>query len=414
VANDGLLGQPVPVDEGVLSVRELTAYVKRLLDRDELLHGVIVRGEISNFTRASSGHLYFSLKDESSQLGCVCFRGAAAHLGFEPKDGDRVVAGGSVTVYERGGRYQLIAKFVRPDGLGELAAALEMLKARLEAEGLFDPSRKRALPRYPRAVAVCTSPTGAAVRDITSIIGRRYPLAKVIVVPTVVQGDEAAAGIAAALRAANTLPQVDVIIVGRGGGSLEDLWAFNLEPVARAIFASQKPVVSAVGHETDFTIADYVADARAATPSMAAEMVVPDCRELVAALQAQHRHLAGAFDGVVQRATARYDLAAAHPLLQRPEALLQQMQMRLDDVAEALPRAARTKLERTRARAERHIASLDALSPIAVVKRGYAICRHEDGRLVRRMEDVAVGDGISVTVHDGDVLGSVTGHRPCR
>lgn len=413
MVSDSAPGRPAPAGtDGVLSVRELTAYVKRLLDQDELLRDVIVRGEISNFTRASSGHVYFSLKDEASQLNAVCFRGAAGALKFEPKDGDRVVAGGNVTVYERAGRYQLIVKFMRPDGLGDLAAALEALKAKLEAEGLFDPSRKRPIPRFPEVVAVCTSPTGAAVRDLTSIIGRRYPLAKVVVIPTVVQGDEAGPSIVRALDIANSMADVDVVIVGRGGGSMEDLWAFNEEMVARAIFGSGKPVVSAVGHETDFTIADSVADARAATPSMAAEMVVPDCRDLGSALQGYGRHLRAALVGQLERAKTRFGRVASHPVLQRPQALLEQRQLRVDEAASALALNLRTRLERLRARAERAKATLDALNPAAVVKRGYAICRREDGGLVRRIDDVAVGDPMAVTVSDGDVLGTVVGHRP--
>ncbi len=409
--HDGLPGQPVPADTGVLSVREVTAYVKRLFDRDELLQGVVVRGEISNFTRAASGHLYFSLKDEACQLSCACFRGAAAKLPFDPKDGDRVVAGGNVTVYERAGRYQLLTKFMRPDGLGALAEALERLKGQLEAEGLFDPSRKRPLPRFPQVIAVCTSPTGAAVRDLTSIIGRRYALAKTIVIPTVVQGDEAGPSIIRSLEIANSLPDVDVIIVGRGGGSIEDLWAFNLEPVARAIFGSGKPVVSAVGHESDFTIADLVADVRAATPSMAAEMVTPETGELLASLESQGRHLRGAMAARIARLRSRLDNLAAHPLLQRPEALLEQRQLRLDDAAESLVGAMSTRLERARVRTERAIVALHALSPVAVVSRGYAICRRSDGSVVRRIGDVATGDTIAVMVSDGDILGDVTGCR---
>ena len=393
---------------GVLSVREVTTHVKRLLDRDELLSDVLVRGEISNFTRAASGHLYFSLKDDQSQLSAVLFRGAAQGLRFSPKDGDLVVAGGSVTVYERGGRYQLIARFMRPDGAGDLAAALELLKARLEAEGLFDPTRKRPLPRYPRTIAVCTSPTGAAVRDLCSIIGRRYPPAKVIVVPTVVQGDEAPGSIVRALQIAAGLPEVDVIIVGRGGGSMEDLWAFNDEMVARAIYASGKPVVSAVGHETDFTIADFVADVRAATPSMAAELVTPDIQELVAGLESLGGRLRSGLGGQWQRAKARLDRALAHPIFRRPRSLLQERQIRADDAAAGMLRNAQRILERRQARLQKASATLDALSPHAVVGRGYAICRREDGSLVRRVGDVDAGDSMTVTVSDGDLIGTVT------
>ncbi len=413
MATEQLPGRPPPPGaDGILSVRELTAYLKRLIERDELLQTVIVRGEISNFTRASSGHLYFSLKDDTSQLGAVCFRSTAGALKLEPRDGDRVVVGGSLTVYERGGRYQLIVRFMRPDGAGDLAAALEALRARLEAEGLFDPSRKRPLPRLPRGVAVCTSPTGAAVRDITSIIARRYPLTKIVVIPTVVQGEEAVASIVRALAVANHLPAIDVIIVGRGGGSAEDLAAFSEEAVVRAIFASTRPVVSAVGHETDSTLADFVADVRAATPSMAAEMVAPDRHELAAAIRALARHVTVTVGARLRQVRAGYERAATHPLLQRPRALLEYRQVRIDDDVAALVRNVGRLHERLRARTERAVAALDALSPVAVVHRGYAICRREDGGLVRRISDVPVGQSIAVTVADGDVLGSVTGHRP--
>lgn len=401
-----------PGPDRVLSVAEVTAYLKRLIDSDELLSNVVVRGEISNFTRATSGHLYFSLKDESCQLSAVCFRGAATGLKFEPRDGDRVVAGGNITVYEKGGRYQLIVRFLRPDGAGDLAAALELLKAKLAAEGLFDPARKRPLPRFPRAVAVCTSPTGAAVRDMITILNRRWPLAKVIVVPTAVQGAEAVAGIQRALLVANGLPEVDVIIVGRGGGSIEDLWAFNEEAVARAIYASQKPVISAVGHETDFTVADLVADVRAATPSNAAEIAVPDIHQVVAGLRGVERQLRSAVMARLHAARARLERAAGHPLLQRPGALIEQQQLRVDDAAAQLARLMAGRLERSRARLDRALAALDALSPAAVLQRGYAICRLPDGTVVRSVQQVQVGDALRIRVSDGDVGADVVGCWP--
>jgi len=267
VGGNGLKMHSSNMQAAILSVSEVTAYLKQLLDRDEVLQQMVVRGEISNFTSHRSGHLYFSLKDEDSQLSCVCFRRDAQSLDFVPEEGMQVVAHGNVTVYERAGRYQLIVRFMRPDGAGELAARLEKLKARLEAEGLFDPARKRPLPRFPRAIGVCTSPTGAAIQDMIRIITRRYPRVKIVQFPTVVQGEAATLSIVQSLQAAGHYRGLDVIIVGRGGGSLEDLWAFNEEAVARAIFACPIPVISAVGHETDFTISDYVADARAATPS---------------------------------------------------------------------------------------------------------------------------------------------------
>jgi exodeoxyribonuclease VII large subunit len=387
-----------------LSVSEITAHIKRLLERDEILQDITVRGEISNFTRHSSGHLYFSLKDRDSTIGCVCFRNAASRLTFEPANGLGVIAEGAVSVYEKQGRYQLMVRALRPDGAGDLAAALERLKAKLEAEGLFAAERKRPLPRFPRAIGLITSPTGAAVRDLISVISRRYPPAHLVVVPTVVQGEGGAASIVSSLRYANSRPDLDVLVLGRGGGSLEDLWCFNEETVARAVFASRLPVISAVGHETDYSLCDFVADVRAATPSAAAELVVPDAKELgryledlagrmgasaLARFAAQHRRLA---------------LLAAHPLLQRPTAFVEARGQRLDEAAGALADAGRRRLTETRRRLERAAVGLAALSPLSVLGRGYAIVREAaGGRVVRSVTEVASADALRVTVVDGDI-----------
>jgi exodeoxyribonuclease VII large subunit len=387
-----------------LSVRELTAYLKRLLERDELLQEVAVRGEISNFTRHSSGHMYFSLKDEAATLSCVCFRGAAAGLKFAPEDGQRVLAFGSISVYEKQGRYQLMVRFMRPDGVGDLAAALEALRQRLEQEGLFAPERKRPLPRFPRGIGLITSPTGAAVQDMVQILGRRYPLARILVIPTVVQGEAGAPSIVASLQRANRRPDLDVLIVGRGGGSLEDLWCFNEESVARAVFASRLPVVSAVGHETDTTICDYVADARAATPSNAAELIVPDQQDLQRQLDALGRHLAAGLESHVARLRRRLEQLAAHPLLQRPEMVLQARAQRLDDAATGLAEAIRDLLEGLGVRLDKASLRLDALSPLAVLGRGYAIVRRQaDQAVVRSVQQAPPGSGLSITVSDGDI-----------
>jgi exodeoxyribonuclease VII large subunit len=323
-----------------------------------------------------------------------------------------VVVGGAISVYEKTGQYQLIARFMRPDGAGDLAAQLELLRARLEAEGLFDPSRKRCLPFIPRAIAVCTSPTGAAVRDICSIIARRWPLARVQVIPTAVQGAEAVPGLLRALELANGLDDVDVIIVGRGGGSIEDLWAFNEEPVVRAIFASRTPVISAVGHETDFTLSDFAADVRAATPSMAAELAVPDHNEVAALLVSQGRHLRSALTARLQQQHRLLDRLAAHPLLSRPEALLEQRGQRLDDAAAALSGNLARRVERLRARTERVVASLEALSPLAVIGRGYSILQRADGAVVRRLADANLGDDLTARVADGHISAQVTALKP--
>lgn len=353
----------------VLSVRELTAYIKRLFERDEVLQDIIVRGEVSNVKRHRSGHLYFTLKDEDAALDCVCFRGVVGRLSLQVENGMQVVAGGHVSVYEKQGRYQLIVLFLRPDGVGALHAAFERLRAKLEAEGLFRPERKRPLPRFPRGIALVTSPTGAAVHDLTTILARRFPLARVVIVPTVVQGEAAPASLIRSLHLAGDLPDVDVIIVGRGGGSLEDLWAFNDEGVARAIFASPKPVVSAVGHETDVTIADLVADVRAPTPSAAAELAVPDSAELLQyilglgrrALSASHRNLQR-FQSALVRLTARTPL-------RRPASILEQWFLRADDAGDRASRAASRILEGCSLRLRLASTRLEAQRPAQVLRR---------------------------------------------
>ncbi len=388
-----------------LSVREVTAHIKQLLERSELLRDVEVCGEVSNFTRHTSGHLYFSLKDEHATLSCVCFRSAAARLGFDPENGQRVIAGGEITVYEKGGRYQLVVRRMRPDGLGALAVALEKLKAKLSEEGLFDPSRKRSLPRFPFAIGLLTSPTGAAIRDMVTIVSRRYPLARLVIFPTLVQGAEAPESIVASLRRANVTPGLDVLIVGRGGGSLEDLWCFNDERVARAIFASRLPVISAVGHETDYTIADLVADVRAPTPSAAAELVVPDRRELMGALVAVRRRLAMALRRRADNARAQLASVSSRPGLRRPQHLTAEYNLRVDDAMQHLTAAIHHETQRSAARLEALTGKLTALGPPAVLARGYSICRRvDDQTVIRSTTQVTPGDDVEITVSDGYFL----------
>ncbi|MCE5240651.1 exodeoxyribonuclease VII large subunit [bacterium] len=387
-----------------LSVTELTAYLKRLLERDEILSDVSVRGEVSNFTRHSSGHLYFSLKDDNATLSCVCFRNIASRVRFPVDSGMRLVVEGNISVYEKQGRYQLLVRAMRPDGVGELAAAFEGLKAKLEQEGLFAPERKRPLPRFPRGIGLITSPTGAAIRDLVSIISRRFPLARIVVIPTVVQGEAGADSIVGSLKLANARDDLDVLVVGRGGGSLEDLWCFNEEAVARAVFASRLPVISAVGHETDTALTDFVADLRAATPSAAAELVVPDAGELLRHLQAVGRHLQGRLLHHAQRGRQRLERLTSQPVLQRPEVLLEMRLQRLDEAAESLREYAQRQIEARRQRLGRATVGLEALSPTAVLGRGYAILRlTETGQIVRSVQQVARTAGLTITVTDGDV-----------
>ncbi len=343
-----------------LSVSQLTAYVKRLIDRDEVLQQISVRGEISNFTAHRSGHLYFSLKDEGSQLSCVCFRGDACRLGFEPGHGQQVIAHGNITVYEPRGQYQLIVRAMRPDGAGELAAAIAKLRMKLEAEGLFDPSRKRPLPRFPRRIALVTSPTGAAVRDMVSVISRRFPPAEIVVVPTVVQGEAAPDSIIKSINLASNACDADLLIVGRGGGSLEDLWAFYDERVVRAVFACPAPVISAVGHETDVSLTDEVADSRAPTPSAAGELAVPDVRELQATLNRLGERARGALAQRLTLGASRLGAVCTRPMIERPLSVVEPRWQRLDEASVRLMRAADTAAERLRERLSRAEVTLRA------------------------------------------------------
>ena len=346
-----------------LTVSELTAYVKRLLDRDEVLSQVTVRGELSNFTRHRSGHLYFSLKDDASQLSCVCFRGDAARLGFEPEHGQQVIAHGNVSVYEARGQYQLIVRAMMPDGEGALAAQIARLRAKLEAEGLFEAARKRALPRFPRRIALVTSPTGAAVRDLVSVIARRFPPADLVVVPTVVQGEEAPASIVRSLHLAASVVGADLIIAGRGGGSLEDLWAFYDERVVRAVFAAPVPVISAVGHETDLCLCDEVADLRAPTPSAAGELAVPDVAELRARLDRLGERAAGALAQRLGLGRSRLEAMCARPLLCRPTTMLESPWQRLDEAGVRAVRAMDLAAERLASRLSAAALTLRAFDP---------------------------------------------------
>ncbi len=357
------LAEPTAQGRVALSVSELTAYVKRLIDRDEVLNQVSVRGEISNFTRHRSGHLYFSLKDDASQLSCVCFRGDAARLSFDPAHGQQVIAHGNVSVYEPRGQYQLIVRAMVPDGEGALAAQIAKLRARLEAEGLFEATRKRPLPRFPRRIALVTSPTGAAVRDLVSVISRRFPPAELIVVPTVVQGAEAPESIVRSLHLAASVVGAELIIVGRGGGSLEDLWAFYDERVVRAVFASPVPVISAVGHETDVSLCDEAADLRAPTPSAAGELAVPDMAELHARLRRLGERAGAA---VVQRlglGRSRLEALCARPLLRRPTTMLEAPWQRLDEGGARAARVVDLTVERLQARLSTSALTLRAFDP---------------------------------------------------
>ena len=385
----------------VLSVTEVNGLVKRLLDGDAVLQSLAVRGELSNYKIYPSGHHYFTLKDAESALRCVMFRGSAARLRYRPESGMKVTAVGRVTVFPRDGAYQLYCTDLIPQGVGDLQLAYEQLKRRLGEEGLFDPAHKQPIPRFPKRIAVITSGAGAAVRDIIRVAGKRWPMAKLIVMPVRVQGVEAPPELVGALNYANRWKVADLIITGRGGGSIEDLWAFNDERVARAIWGSAIPVISAVGHEPDVTIADYVADLRAATPSNGAELAVPDQSELretlahasARCLQAQRRRL--------EQLRKRLDTLAASRVLQSPTGHIDVKRMELDLLRTRLLNARRTSLAEARRDQARLAAALDALSPLKVLSRGYAIPADETGRVLRGVEDAVPGQRLRLRLRDG-------------
>ncbi len=386
-----------------LTVSEVNDHVKRLLDNDTQLANCTVRGELSNYKIYGSGHHYFVLKDAESTLKCVMFKGQASKLRFTPRDGLAVLLTGRISVFPRDGVYQLYVNEMMADGVGDLAVAFEQLKLKLHAEGLFDPKYKKPLPRYPRKVALITSPTGAVVHDMLQIMKRRYPLCKVLVCPVRVQGAEAPGEIAEMLATVNTLRAADIIIVGRGGGSLEDLWAFNEEAVARAIFASQIPVVSAVGHEPDVTIADFVADVRASTPSHAAETVTPDSAELRMALKATGVRLGDATLRLVKTRRERLASLSDKRVLQSPVHYVQDRRLRLDVWRERLQAVMAGRLAEAKNRFARTAGKLDAMSPLSVLGRGYAIAQDGKGKALKSIKQVKAGDRVTVRLNDGRV-----------
>ena len=390
------------MNEMVFTVSALNEHVKELLDADPFLNRVAVRGELSNYKIYPSGHHYFTLKDAESSLRCVMFRSSAARLRFRPESGMSVTATGRVGVFPRDGAYQLYVSGLMPEGAGDLQVAFEQLKAKLAAEGLFDADHKKPLPAFPRRVAVITSGAGAAVHDIIRVLGRRWPLAKILVLPVRVQGAEAPPEIVGAIRYANRYQVADLIITGRGGGSMEDLWAFNDERVARAIYASEIPVISAVGHEPDVTIADYVADRRAATPSNAAEIAGPDIEEVAAWAAQTNIRLSQAMGKKLDMLSRRLKELAARPALTDPEVYLGAKRMALDYARSNLS-AAGEKIAGEKRRAYVALAAkLDALSPLKVLSRGYSIAE-KNGAALRSAAEAARGDKINVRLSGGSL-----------
>ena len=395
------------MEQHIFGVTEVNRLVKLLLDGEPMLQDVYVRGEPSNYKMYPSGHHYFTLKDPEGALRCVMFRGQATHLRFRPENGMKVIAQGRITVFPRDGAYQLYCNALTPEGAGDLAVAFEQLKARLYAEGLFDPAHKKPLPPYPERIAVVTSSAGAAVHDMIRILRRRYPLAKVVLLPVRVQGPEAPPEIAGAIRYANRWRVGDVIITGRGGGSMEDLWAFNDERVARAIYDSELPVISAVGHEPDVTISDFVADARASTPSNAAELAVPDREAL--------RQWLGGAAGRMERSESarlaalrqRLDSLAEKRVLKDRLACVQDKRMELVHVQQRLGDLSAALVAGKARRLSVLGAALDAMSPLKVLGRGYAMARGPSGNILRSWKDVRTGERAAVTLGEGGFLCTV-------
>lgn len=383
------------------TVTELTRYLRELLEGDEYLQAIWVQGEVSNFSRPSSGHVYFTLKDTSASLRCVMWRNAAMRQQFLPREGDAVRVHGSLGIYEAGGQYQLYADLIRPAGEGDLYKEFLRLKARLEEEGLFDPARKRPVPRWPQIIGIVTSPTGAALQDMLNTLRRRYPLARVVLAPVPVQGVEAPPAIAAAMEALNHKVRPDVILLARGGGSIEDLWAFNDERVARAITASDAPVITGVGHETDFTIADFVCDLRAPTPTGAAVLATPDRADLLIMLNELKQRLQLTAQEVMSSSRWSLDNLTGRLRLKSPRWRLLSDQQRLDEISRRAGVALEHHLELQHARLAALEQRLESLGPLSVMRRGYAVVTRADGRMVHSTRQVASGDELNVRVSDG-------------
>ena len=386
----------------VLSVSQLNRYVKSRMDADENLFNVFLVGEISNFTdHYKTGHFYFSLKDEEAQIKAVMFRQNALKVKFRPENGLRVIVRGRVSLYEAAGSYQVFVDDMQPDGVGALNLAFEQLKERLEREGLFDAAHKKPLPRFPERIGVITSETGAAVQDILNILGRRFPYAQVVLAPVLVQGEGAPAQLIDALQSFNAFKNVDIIILGRGGGSAEDLWAFNDERLAYAVYRSQIPVISAVGHETDFTICDFVADLRAPTPSAAAELAVPDQMQLRAEIHTLLSRMQRTVTNNLREQRLRLEQSTQKSVLKNPNLYFDTKRMQLISVSTQFDALEKAILHRARIRLQENAAKLQALSPLSVLARGYSVTTLADGTVVHSANQLSENTEITVQLVDG-------------
>lgn len=392
----------------VFSVTEVNSFIKDLMDNVPPLQNIMIRGELSNYKIYPSGHHYFTLKDGECALRCVMFKGSAMRLQFRPESGMKVIASGRITVYPRDGAYQLYCTSLHADGIGDLYVAFEQLKEKLQAEGLFDAGHKKPLPRYPRRIAIVTSSAGAAVHDMIRILRARYPIAKILLLPVRVQGVEAPPEIVGAIRYANRWQLADVLITGRGGGSIEDLWAFNDERVARAIYDSEIPVISAVGHEPDVTISDFVADVRASTPSNAAELAVPDMGAVLTWLQQSQGRMAQAQRNRVLQSKKHLQLLSQKRVMTDPMAFLQDRGLQLDKLHSQLALLSRGRVDKEQRRFTQLTAALDALSPLKVLSRGYAMAQTTDGAVIKSAQQIAVGQHIKLQLGQGSLGCTVT------
>ena len=387
----------------IFSVSEINKYIKMLFDGDELLNSISIRGEITNFKAHYTGHYYFTLKDESSTIKCVMFKGYAQFVKFKPADGMKVVINGQVSAFERDGVYQIYCKSMSPEGLGDLYLAYEQLKEKLSKEGLFDISKKKKIPFLPQRVGVITSRTGAVIRDIINVSTRRYPNVNILIYPAAVQGVNVASTVIEGLKVFNELNNVDVIIIARGGGSFEDLFGFNDENLARAIYASKIPVVSAVGHETDFTICDFVSDLRAPTPSAAAELVYPEYTEIVSRIEKDKNRTIIAMKNYIERKRQYVERLKAAKLEKVPLDQVNKYRLAIDSMMTKSEATLKYMIEKYRTRCVKSIAKIDTLSPLKTLTRGYSVVEDEDGKVIKSVNDVSSNQEIKITVTDGKV-----------
>lgn len=395
------------MENNILSITQVNEYIRSKMDIDPLLTAVAVRGEISNYKLYPSGHHYFTLKDENSALKCVMFKGNAFRLRFRPENGMKIIAFGKISVFPRDGAYQLYCTALNVDGVGDLHAAFEQMKAKLAAQGLFDEAHKKPIPRYPSVIGIITSSAGAAVHDMIRILRKRFPICKVRLIPVRVQGVEAPGEIASAIAYANAYKLADVLIVGRGGGSIEDLWAFNEEIVARAIYSSEIPIISAVGHEPDVTISDYVADVRASTPSNAAELVVPDQNTLMQTFDSIRESMTGILLQKIKSHRLHLSALSSSSVLRSPQAYIENRQNSLALLNNRLNSGYSAILNKHRQRFVMQTAKLDALSPLKVLTRGYSVAQSQDGTVIHSVSQINLGDNVIISVSDGKIQATV-------